>query len=89
MQKLALGIVLTSQGIAFLHGGCDFCRTKGGNHNSYNAGDAVNRFDWQRKREYDEVFDFVSGLVRLRREHPAFRMDDDAEVRAHLRFLDD
>ena len=37
MLKLALGMILTSQGIAFLHGGCDFARTKQGHHNTYNA----------------------------------------------------
>ena len=88
MQKLALGIVLTSQGVAFLHGGCDFARTKGGNHNSYDAGDQVNRFDWDRKAAYADVHDYARGLVALRRAHPAFRMDDDAEVRRALRFLD-
>ena len=87
MQKLATGIVLTSQGIAFLHGGCDFARTKGGNHNSYNAGDAVNRFDWRRKAEYRDVFDYVRGLIALRRANGAFRLADDAEVRARLKVL--
>ena len=88
MQKLALGIVLTSQGIAFLHGGCDFARTKGGNHNSYDAGDQVNRFDWARKADYADVHDYARGLVALRRAHPAFRMDDDEAVRRAVRFLD-
>jgi pullulanase len=88
MARLAMGMVLTSQGIAFLHGGCDFARTKGGNHNSYDAGDEVNRFDWGRKAQYRDVHDFVRGLVALRRAHPAFRMDDDAEVRRAIRFLD-
>ncbi|MEM1027044.1 MAG: type I pullulanase [Planctomycetota bacterium] len=85
-QKLALGIVLTSQGVSFLHGGSDFARTKGGNHNSYNAGDEVNKFDWPRKAEYRDVFEYVAGLVKMRRAHPAFRMHDDALVKEHLRF---
>ncbi len=84
MQKLALGIVLTSQGVSFLHGGSDFARTKQGEHNSYNAGDEINKFDWPRKAEYREVFEYVAGLVHLRRAHRAFRMHDDAQVRAHL-----
>ena len=88
MQKLALGIVLTSQGVPFLHGGCEFARTKQGNHNSYNAGDDINDFGWARKDAYRDVFDFTAGLVRLRRAHPAFRMADDADVRRALRFLD-
>jgi pullulanase len=86
MQKLALGVVLTSQGIPFIHGGCDFARTKQGNHNSYDAGDGINDFGWSRKSEYRDIFDFTAGLVRLRREHPAFRMDDDADVRKALTF---
>ena len=87
MQKLALGIVLTSQGIPFIHGGCDFARTKGGNGNSYNAGDAVNRFDWSRKARYLDVHDYVRGLVALRRAHPALRMSDDADVRRAVAFV--
>jgi pullulanase len=88
MQKLSLGLVLTAQGVAFLHGGSDFARTKLGNHNSYNAGDEVNKFDWPRKAEYRDVFDYVSGLIKLRREHPAFRMNDRKLIRKHMKFHD-
>ena len=88
IQKLSLGLVLTAQGVPFLHGGSDFCRTKLGNHNSYNAGDEVNRFDWQRKAEYRDVFDYVSGLISLRREHPAFRMAQRKQIRKHMHFHD-
>lgn len=87
MQKLALGIVLTSQGIAFLHGGSDFCRTKNGDRNTYNAGDELNAFDWPRKNEYRDVFDYVAGLVRMRRAHPAFRMHDDEAIRRNVSLL--
>lgn len=89
MQKLAHGIVLTSQGIAFVHGGCDFARTKFGNHNSYNAGDEINRFDWARKTRYDDLFRYTAGLVRLRREHPVFRLPDAASVRRAIAFVED
>lgn len=89
MQKLAHGMVLTSQGLAFIHGGADFARTKGGNHNSYNAGDEVNLFDWERKTQYIEVHQFVSEMIRLRREHPAFRLHTREQVRSGVRFFDD
>ncbi len=88
MQKLALGIVLTSQGIAFIDEGSDFCRTKNGNNNSYNAGDEVNALDWKRKLEYRDVFEYVRGLIALRKAHAAFRMSDDAMVRKSIKFLD-
>ncbi len=89
MHKLSLGIVLTSQGVAFLHGGSDFARTKLGNHNSYNAGDEVNKFDWPRKAAYRDVFDYTRGLIQLRREHPAFRLRTRKQVRNHLSFHDE
>ncbi len=88
MQRLALGIVLTSQGIPFLHGGSEFARTKHGEHNTYNAGDDVNHFDWSRKEVYRDVFDFTAGLVALRRAHPALRMGETIDVRNALVFLD-
>lgn len=87
MQKLALGIVLTSQGIAFIDEGSDFCRTKNGNNNSYNAGDEVNALDWKRKLEYRDVFEYVRGLISLRKSHAAFRMSDDEMVRKSITFF--
>ena len=88
MHKLSLGIVLTSQGIAFLDEGSDFCRTKNGNNNSYNAGDEMNALDWNRKAQYRDVFEYVRGLIALRKAHAAFRMSDDALIRKSITFLD-
>lgn len=86
MQNFAHAIVLTSQGIPFIHGGADFARTKGGNHNSYNAGDEVNKFDWLRKAEYTDVFDYTAGLIQLRRAYPELRLADRDEVRETVRW---
>jgi pullulanase len=88
IQKLSLGMMLTAQGVAFLHGGSDFARTKLGNHNSYNAGDEVNKFDWPRKAEYRDVFDYTRGLIQLRRAHPAMRMTERKLIRKHMTFHD-
>ncbi|MBM4100084.1 MAG: type I pullulanase [Planctomycetes bacterium] len=87
MQKLALGAVLCFQGVPFIEGGSEICRTKGGNHNSYDAGDAVNRFDWTAAGQCAEVRDWVAGMIAIRREHPALRMADDADVRKAVEFL--
>lgn len=88
MHKLSLGIVLTSQGISFLHGGVDLARTKGGHHNSYNQGDEVNAFGWDRKAEYMDVHEYVAGLIELRRAHPAFRLVTKGQIRKNLMFAD-
>ena len=88
MALLAQAVIMTSQGIAFMHGGEEFLRSKGGNDNSYNAGDAVNRFDWSRKEQYRHVFNYYAGLIHLRRQHAAFRLQSAEQVNEHLVFLD-
>jgi pullulanase len=87
MQKLALAIVMTAQGMAFLAGGDEFLRTKHGNDNSYNAGDAINQFDWERKAQYLDAYNYISDLIHLRRNHPAFRLTSAAQIEQHLEFL--
>ncbi|MDP4265215.1 MAG: type I pullulanase [Bacteroidota bacterium] len=89
MQKLALSIVLTSQGIPFLHAGTEFLRSKKGNENSYNAGDSINAIDWSLKSKNRDVFEYVKTLIKIRKEHPAFRMASSEEIAANLEFLAD
>lgn len=88
MHKLANTIVLTSQGIPFLHGGVELLRSKDGVHNSFESPDAVNSIKWQQKDEYDEVFQYYQSLIALRKAHPAFRMTDPEEIREKLVFID-
>ncbi|HHV93473.1 MAG TPA: type I pullulanase [Firmicutes bacterium] len=87
MHKLCGAVVLTSQGIPFLHGGMDFLRTKHGDGNSYRSGDEINWMDWERKYRFRDVFEYYRGLVALRKSHPAFRLESGEEIRRHLRFL--
>ncbi|HNO79992.1 MAG TPA: type I pullulanase [Phycisphaerae bacterium] len=86
MMRLALVILLTAQGVVFLHSGQEMCRTKGGNHNSYNAPDDVNEVDWSRKPAFAGVCDYARGLIALRKAHPLFRLRtrDEVERRVHF-----
>jgi pullulanase len=88
MHKLALSIVLTSQGISFLHAGTEFLRSKKGIENSYNGGDSINAIDWNLKTSNKAVFDYVQGLIALRKAHPAFRMATAGQIKNNIRFLD-
>lgn len=88
MHKLALSIVLTSQGISFLHAGTEFLRSKKGNENSYNAGDSINAIDWSLKTKNKDVFDYVKALIKMRKEHPAFRMTTTEQIVTNLKFID-
>jgi len=64
-------------------------RTKGGEHNSYNLPDAVNRLDWTRKKEHYGVYSYYRDLIALRKAHPAFRMKTRGAVRENLQFYEE
>lgn len=87
LQRYAHAILFTSQGVAFMHGGSEFLRTKFGDHNSYQSGDRVNALKWDRKAEYYETYKYIRGLIELRREHPAFRLKTAAEIKKYLTFI--
>lgn len=88
MDILANTVVLTSQGIPFLHAGVELLRTKDGEENSYKSPDAINKIDWSRKTKYKAVFETYKQLIQLRKNHPAFRMTSTEMIQRHLKFLD-
>lgn len=88
MQKLSLAIVLTAQGIPFIHAGSAFLRSKKGVENSFESPDSINQIDWNLKTKNNEVFEFVKGLISMRKEHPAFRMLTAEEVKTAITFRD-
>ena len=87
MYKLALSIVLTSQGISFLHAGTEFLRTKKGVENSFESPDSINAIDWSLKTKNKEVFEYVKALIKMRKEHPAFRMTSAKQIAENIQFL--
>jgi len=89
MVKLAGAVILTSQGVAFLHAGTEFCRTKGGNGNSYKSPDSVNQIDWSLKSIHHDVFVYYKNLVALRKNHPGLRMTEASQVQHNLLFCGD
>ena len=88
MDKLAQAIVLTAQGVPFLHAGEEMLRTKKGVANSFESPDSINALDWNRKTQYKAVFKYYQSLVALRKHHPAFRMPSAQMIRQHLTFLE-
>jgi pullulanase len=63
----------------------NFCAAKG-HENSFNAGDSINAIDWSLKTKNKDVFEYVKALIKMRKEHPAFRMTTAKEIAAHLLF---
>ncbi len=88
MQKLALSVVLTSQGISFLHAGTEFLRSKNGVENSYDSPDSINAINWKLKTANAGVFSYIKALVSLRRNHPALRLQTAESIQKNIRFHD-
>lgn len=89
MVMMAGALVLTSQGIPFLHAGVEMARTKLGDHNSYKSPDPVNQIDWTRKSTNIGIFKYYQALINLRKKHPAFHMNWAGLIRKHLVFSSD
>ncbi len=87
MTRLALGILLTSQGVPFLHAGVEMHRSKGGHNDSYRSPDEINQIDWGKKSLTMDLFNFTKKCINLRKQHPAFRMSDSDMVREKLVFF--
>lgn len=88
MHRLANTIVMTSQGVPFLHAATDLARTKDGVENSYKSSDTINQIDWNRKTKYKSHFEYYKNLIQLRKNHPAFRMTSKEMVQQQLQFLE-
>lgn len=84
--RLAQTIVFTSQGTPFMFAGEEVFRDKKGVHNSYQSPDSINAIDWTLKSVNAEQFDYYKELIKLRKEHPAFRMTTAEDVARNLKF---
>jgi pullulanase len=84
LQNYANGIILTSQGMPFIHAGAELLRTKGGVHNSYNYPDSVNKIDWQWKVDNADTFAYYKDLISLRKAHSGFRMNTWDEINQNV-----
>lgn len=84
--RLAQTIVFTSQGTPFLWSGEEIFRDKKGVHNSYKSPDSINAIDWNLKHQNAEQMEYYRQLIKLRKEHPAFRMTTTEQVAKHLKF---
>ena len=87
LDLLAQTAVFTSQGVPFMLAGEEMLRDKKGVHNSFASPDSINEFNWDNLKQYPQVFEYYSNLIKLRRNHPAFRLGKAEAVREHLEFI--
>ncbi|MBF0787531.1 MULTISPECIES: type I pullulanase [unclassified Streptococcus] len=78
--SFGLQLILISQGMAFIHSGQEFFRTKDGIDNTYNIPDCINRLDWTRAVRYREHIQFIRDLIAFRKEHPILSQSNYATI---------
>lgn len=77
---MMIAAAIFSEGVPFLHAGQEFCGTKNGMDNSYEAGDDINGMDWERMLAYREIVAYTKKCIRLRREIPWLRLCTQSEI---------
>lgn len=101
IKRIKLGnfTLLTSQGIAFLHGGQERGRTKPNFtdaknetvgkfvRNSYDSSDNINQIVWTLDEGYRSVLDYTSSMIALRKKFDVFRIGDMAKVNSAAALL--
>ncbi len=87
LMKLAETVTLTSQGVPFIWCGDEIMRDRKGVHNCYASPDSINAIDWNGKTENIDLFNYIKGVISIRKAHPAFRMGCAERVRENLAFI--
>lgn len=85
--ELGESIAFLSQGIPFIYCGEEILRDKKMVHNSFKSTDDVNAIRWESKTANEDLYNYMRGLIALRKAHPAFHMGDAELVRQHMEFL--
>ncbi|MCC5908643.1 MAG: hypothetical protein JJU13_20670 [Balneolaceae bacterium] len=93
IAKLAALSLFTAQGITMIHAGQEFARTKviaqsphGDpdegkiDHNSYQKDNQTNWLNYNHLRLNKELFDYYRSLIQIRKESPALRKCEPAEI---------
>jgi isoamylase len=70
-QRNFLTTLLLSQGVPMLLGGDEIGRTQHGNNNGYAQDNEISWYDWAGADR--DLLAFVTRLIAIRRDHPAFR----------------
>ncbi len=73
MMKNAMTTLLTSHGTPMLRAGDEFANTQSGNNNAYCQDNEISWLNWEQLEENQELFQYVSSLILLRKNHPVLR----------------
>ncbi|MES1183653.1 MAG: glycogen debranching protein GlgX [Myxococcales bacterium] len=72
-QRNLLATLVLAQGTPMLVAGDELGRSQNGNNNAYCQDNELSYVNWQLNDEQRALFELTKSLLRIRREHPAFR----------------
>ncbi len=72
-QRNFLATLILSQGVPMILSGDETGHTRKGNNNAYCQDNELNWLAWELDAQKQQMLEFTRLLIRLRREHPAFR----------------
>jgi glycogen operon protein len=72
-KRNLIATLLLSQGVPMFVAGDTLGRSQRGNNNAYSQDNEISWLHWKLSPEDEAFLDFVSRVVRLRKDHPAFR----------------
>jgi pullulanase len=85
-QKLINACILLSQGVPFIHAGQEFARTKNQHHNTYCAGDDINKIDYERMIQNISLVNYTKDMIKLRKNFAQFRLCTKEEIEQRISF---
>ncbi|MDO5718360.1 MAG: type I pullulanase [Tissierellia bacterium] len=88
IAALATSIIMTSQGIPFIHAGNEFLRDKKLVRNSYKSDLTVNGINWSLKEKYFDLFNYTKDIIEIRKEMNCFSLSAE-EIRKNIRLIPD
>ena len=75
-KRSLLAALFLSQGVPMIVGGDEFGRSQDGNNNPYCQDNEIGWLDWTRTSADHELTDFITRLIRFRRNHPSLRRSE-------------
>ena len=83
-NRLAIALLIGCQGNLFILSGEESARTKEGIKNSFDSSIQVNRIDWNRIWENQELMKYYQGLFALRKKMP-YLCDKSSDAARHIK----
>ncbi len=74
--KNIMTLLMLSRGVPMFWAGDEFGNTQYGNNNAFSSDSTVSWLDWNRLKEYEDVFHYVKSLIAFRKAHPVIRKGD-------------